>query len=166
MAKIKHPEQRAELQALLASAHLRYADVASRAGLTEGTVKKYAEGWQPGGKHALGVIRQVCQLEIERLDRAASKATGDLQLRDELVEYAGKLLNLPPEKRAPVLNLIDQLGGETPLSPESAKAVKEEMHGMKRAIRTRKHSPRPGPAGGETPRAPESNYNAGGSSHR
>jgi transcriptional regulator with XRE-family HTH domain len=108
MSRIRFPAQRDELQRLLKQSHLSYSQLAQRVGIKSDTVEKYAEGWQSAGKSTLVAIRQVCTFEKERLDRAAGKISPDL-LHEEAVAYAGKLLELPPDKRNLAKAMIDQL---------------------------------------------------------
>lgn len=110
MSRIRFPAQRDELQRLLKQSHLSYAELAKRVGIKVDTVEKYAEGWQVAGKSTLVAIRQVCTFEKERLDRAAGKISPDL-LHEEAVAYAGKLLDLPADKRDLAKAMIDQLHG-------------------------------------------------------
>jgi hypothetical protein len=125
MSDIRFPEQRHELQRLLKESHLGYAQIAERVAIKVETVEKYVEGWQQAGKKTTALIRQVCERENERLKNAAGKKGHEGKLHADVVEYAGKLLELPEGKRQLAKALIDELSGE-PTAKKSLAEVKKE----------------------------------------
>lgn len=108
MKEPKFPEQAQSLKELLSSSHLSPKALAERTGVKVETVRKYLAGYQPAGDRTMAFFKQVCDLEVARLDRAA-RGKASSQLHDKVVQYAGKLLELPDEKRHLAEALIDHL---------------------------------------------------------
>lgn len=111
MTEPNFPEQAKRLEGLLRKSHLTEEEFASRVFVKVETFRKYLAGYQRAGKRLLTQMDQVSSWEEERLKRAATgaKQEGDA-LHEELVAYAGKLLELPEPKRDLAKKLIDELG--------------------------------------------------------